>query len=162
MKKMNSGFAEKRLPRSCSSSSTSCSSRVCECGELVISYISNTTENPRRAFWRCPNWMNEQNCGYFRWKDEPEENLQDGYVAELQKKNAMLIAKLEAQIQKLEAERLNLEVKNARLKQKLEAEAEKLESERKKGKMLMYFSIVCHVISGLWFMALISKNNCNM
>lgn len=106
--------------------------------------------------------QNQDSCGYFRWMDETDEKLEDGLVAELREHNAMLKAKLEAETQKLEIERVNFEVKNARLKQKLDAEKHKLEGERKKGKMLMYFSIVCHVISGIWCMTLISKHNCNM
>ncbi|XP_057415867.1 uncharacterized protein At1g43920, Chloroplastic-like [Lotus japonicus] len=61
-------------PRFSSRSSTSCSApslKKCGCGKEVILYRSNSTNNPGKLFWRCPDWKEKGNCGFFQWDIRP-------------------------------------------------------------------------------------------
>ncbi|KAL4583623.1 hypothetical protein LXL04_008203 [Taraxacum kok-saghyz] len=58
-----------------SSSTTSLNVRRCSCGDVAGFWTSWTIKNPRRRFFGCPNFMDdERDCGYFRWVDPPLPN----------------------------------------------------------------------------------------
>ncbi|XP_057733990.1 uncharacterized protein At4g04775-like [Arachis stenosperma] len=47
---------------------------MCRCSLAVIALRSKTNANPGRWFFRCPLWKNKnQDCKYFQWIDELEE-----------------------------------------------------------------------------------------
>ncbi|KAJ1440930.1 Zinc finger, GRF-type [Sesbania bispinosa] len=58
---------EKRTNVMKSSSSSSSHSRrmICKCGEEVLLLKSSTKTNPRKTFWRCPNWKSSGSCNFF-------------------------------------------------------------------------------------------------
>ncbi|KAJ1391738.1 Zinc finger, GRF-type [Sesbania bispinosa] len=66
-------FAEKRGAGSKCSSSSISRRQVCRCGDEVKLLKSNSSRNPGRMFWRCPNWDKELTCNYFRWADDDSE-----------------------------------------------------------------------------------------
>ncbi|KAJ1396568.1 Zinc finger, GRF-type [Sesbania bispinosa] len=50
-------------------------SRPCHCGLKAATRISKTHRNPGRAFYSCPlPKEHPQNCGYFCWIDEAEDD----------------------------------------------------------------------------------------
>ncbi|KAJ1389487.1 Zinc finger, GRF-type [Sesbania bispinosa] len=82
--KTKSYGAEKRSAACKSSSSSSIARRsYCACGKEVTPLKSNSVRNPRRMFWRCPNWDKEKNCGYFRWADD-EATEQQGRLDDME------------------------------------------------------------------------------
>ncbi|RYQ95149.1 uncharacterized protein LOC107611423 [Arachis ipaensis] len=47
---------------------------MCRCSLAVVALRSKTNTNPGRWFLRCPLWKNKnQDCKYFQWIDELEE-----------------------------------------------------------------------------------------
>jgi hypothetical protein len=43
---------------------------LCRCELPMVIYISNTSANPGRRFWKCRNWMKKKTCGLLVWDDE--------------------------------------------------------------------------------------------
>ncbi|KAJ1428680.1 Zinc finger, GRF-type [Sesbania bispinosa] len=44
--------------------------RLCGCCDEIVTLTSGSVENPRRKFYRCPNWKNKGSCNFFQWLDE--------------------------------------------------------------------------------------------
>ncbi|CAJ2679647.1 unnamed protein product [Trifolium pratense] len=44
----------------------------CGCNKPMRMYISNSGENPKRRYWKCPTHGGVQSCNLFVWDDEIE------------------------------------------------------------------------------------------
>ena len=42
---------------------------VCECNEIVSLWVSHSTANPLRPFFRCKQVDDDTKCSYFKWAD---------------------------------------------------------------------------------------------
>ncbi|CAK8568248.1 unnamed protein product [Lathyrus sativus] len=44
------------------------------CNQVMKIWVSNTSKNPKRKFWRCRNWQKTRiSCDLFIWDDELDE-----------------------------------------------------------------------------------------
>ncbi|MED6218896.1 hypothetical protein PIB30_030787 [Stylosanthes scabra] len=67
----------------------------CHHGEKAVLRVSGTKENPGRRFWGCVRYAVREQCGFFEWADQEQEE-EDLEKARLRKKVSSMKSRLRA------------------------------------------------------------------